>query len=62
MKVSLYLRQATNKELTIFFASTFWSDIEFESVFENDKNYLDSVRRMLNKRIPEFLEYIAERD
>lgn len=62
IKVSTYLKHATNKELTIFFASTFWADIEFKSVFKNDKSYLDNVKCMLNKRMPEFLEYEAENE
>ena len=60
IKVSTYLKHATNKELAIFFASTFWADIEFESVVMKDNIYLDNVRSMLSKKMPEFLEYIEE--
>lgn len=62
MRVRTYLKKATYKELAIFFASTFWSDLEFATVLPNTKNYLDNVKKMLNKKMPEVLEYIGEMD
>ena len=62
MRVRTYLKKATYKELAIFFASTFWTNIEFESVFASNKNYVDNVKEMLNKKMPEVLEYIGEID
>lgn len=60
--VKKYIKKATYKELTILFASTFWSDIELQAALASNGNYPDQVRDMLNAKIPEFLEYTAEKE